>query len=80
VLEDNDIQLTNHAIVAETYLPLAMARSDRPDETYLVVSCMEPWHAWPILIGDRSYFDLGQGGDAQDWSIDQAQLTPLTNR
>ena len=24
VLEDNDIQLTNQAIVTETYLPLAM--------------------------------------------------------
>jgi hypothetical protein len=80
VLEDNDIQLTNQAIVTETYLPLAMARSDRPDETYLVVSCIEPWHAWPILIGDKSYFDFAQSGDAQDWPIDPARLTPLTSR
>jgi hypothetical protein len=51
VLEDNNIQLTNQSIVAETYLPLAMARSDRPDETFLVASLKDPWHAWPMLIG-----------------------------
>jgi hypothetical protein len=80
VLEDNDIQLTNQAIVTETYLPLAMERADRPDETYLVVSCMDPWHAWPILIDDRSYFDFAQGGDARDWAIDPTQVVPLTQR
>jgi hypothetical protein len=78
VLEDNDIQLTNQAIVTETYLPLVMRRADRPDETYLVASCMDPWHGWPILIGDKSYFDFVQAGDAQDWQIDPALLVPLT--
>jgi hypothetical protein len=58
VLEDNDIQLTNQAIVAETFLPIALARDDRPDETYLVSTCHEPWCAWPMLIGDRSYLDF----------------------
>jgi hypothetical protein len=33
VLEQNDIQLTNPSIVADTYLPLGMAKADRPDET-----------------------------------------------
>lgn len=80
VLEDNDIQLTNQAIVTETYLPLAMERTDRPDETYLVVSCINPWHAWPILIGDKSYFDFAQSGDAEDWAIDPNELVPLTKR
>jgi hypothetical protein len=80
VLEDNDIQLTNQAIVTETYLPLARGRKDRPDETYLVASCMDPWHAWPILIGDTSYFDLAQGGDAGRWEIDPTRLVPLTKR
>jgi hypothetical protein len=68
ILEDNDIQLTNHAIVAETYLPLAKARSDRPDETYVVVTCMDPWWAWPILVGDVG------------WEIDQTALSGLTGR
>jgi hypothetical protein len=80
VLEDNDVQLTNQAIVTETYLPLAVARADRPDETYLVASCMDPWQVWPILIGDKSYFDFARAGDAQDWQIDPARLVPLTKR
>jgi hypothetical protein len=71
---------SRQGIVAETYVPLAMARSDRPDEAYLVVSCVEPWHAWPILIGDKSYFDFAKSGDARDWPIDPARFTPLTNR
>jgi hypothetical protein len=80
VLEDNDIQLTNQAIVTETFLPLALARSDRPDETYVVASCMDPWHAWPVLIDGQSYFDFAQAGDAQDWPIDPAMLPALTKR
>jgi hypothetical protein len=32
-LEQNDIQLTNPAIVTDTFLSLAQARADRPDET-----------------------------------------------
>ena len=80
VLEDNDIQLTNQSIVTETYLPLAMARDDRPDETYLVASCMSPWHAWPILIDNEFHFDFARTGNAQNWEIDPTILTPLTKR
>ncbi len=80
VLEDNDIQLTNQAIVTETFLPLATARQDRPDETYVVASCMDPWHAWPVLIDGMSYFDFAQAGDAQGWAIDPAKLSGLTKR
>jgi hypothetical protein len=80
VLEDNDIQLTNQAIVTETFLPLALARQDRPDETYVIASCMDPWHAWPVLIDGTSYFDFAQNGDAQDWAIEPAKLSGLTRR
>jgi hypothetical protein len=80
VLEDNDFFLTNQAIVAETYLPLATGRPDRPDETYLVSTSITPWHAWPILVDGRSYFDFSPAGDAQWWEIDPAGLTPLTKR
>lgn len=80
ILEDNDIQLTNHAVVAETYLPLAKARNDRPDETYVVATCMDPWWAWPILIDDVSYFDLAGIADEVGWEIDQTALSGLTGR
>jgi hypothetical protein len=60
VLEDNDIQLTNPSIVAEASLPIVWARSDTPDETYMVATCMSPWYAWPILVNGRTYFDLAE--------------------
>jgi hypothetical protein len=81
VLEQNDIQLTNPSTVAETYLPLALAREDRPDETYLVASCMSPnWWMWPILIGDRSYYDFARSDEASYWEFDPSKLTALTRR
>jgi hypothetical protein len=66
--------------VTDTFLPLALARPDRPDETYVVASCMDPWHAWPILVDGTSYFDFAQNGDAQDWTVDPARLTAFTKR
>jgi hypothetical protein len=81
VLEQNDIQLTNPSIVADTYLPLAQARADRPDETYLVASCMGPnWWMWPILIDDRSYYDIARSDDAGYWEFDPSKLVALTKR
>jgi hypothetical protein len=77
VLEQRDIQLTNPDIVMNTFVTLAMERQDRPDETYLVVSCMTPlWLGYPILIGDETLHDLG----GEYWEIDQNALKPLTKR
>jgi hypothetical protein len=61
VLEDNDRQLSNASIIAETFLPIALARTDRPDETYGVDTCSNTtWYAWPILIGTQTFFDLSE--------------------
>jgi hypothetical protein len=70
VLEDNDVQLTNSTIVAETYLPVATMRDDTPDETYLVSTCTSPWRAWPILVDGRTYFDLAAGGPTVHFEMD----------
>jgi hypothetical protein len=79
VLEQNDIQLTNPSIVADTYLPLATAREDRPDETYLVATCLGPkWWIWPILIGNRSYFDIAQSDEPLYWEVDPSAFHDLT--
>lgn len=80
VLEENDIQLTNYAIVAETYLPIALSRPDRPDETYLVSTCLEPWEAWPILIDDRTLDDLRVNDYVPRWEINPHNLTAITRR
>jgi len=79
VLEDNDIQLTNPAVVAETFLPIAESRKDRPDEIYLVASCMTPWIGWPILVDQRSYFDIAENEQSY-WEIDQSKLSDATGR
>lgn len=60
VLEDNDAQLTNVSIVAETFVPIAAARADAPDETYMVSTYTGPWYAWPLLIDGWTYFDLAE--------------------
>ena len=82
VLEQNDIQLTNASIVTDTYVPLAKARADQPDETYLVASCMGPpaWWMWPILIGDRSYYDFAQSDEPSYWEFDPDKLVAVTSR
>jgi hypothetical protein len=82
VLEQNDVQLTNSSIVADTYLPLAQARTDRPDETYLVASCMGPpaWWMWPILIRNRSYYDIARSDEPSYWEFDPSKLLALTTR
>jgi hypothetical protein len=80
VLEDNDIQLTNTQTVADAFLPIAMARADRPDETYMLMTCAEPWYAWPILIDNVSYFDLAQRYHPVRLEIDPAGLSPVTAR
>jgi hypothetical protein len=78
VLEQNDIQLTAPDLVADAHVPLANARDDRPDETYLVITCMTPWFAWPILVGDKSYLELVRSGEAQFEGVDPDELFSLT--
>jgi hypothetical protein len=80
VLEDNDLQLTSPPAVADAFLPIAMARDDRPDETYMVMTCTEPWYVWPILIDNITYFDLGQRYHPIHLEFDPAGLTPVTAR
>jgi hypothetical protein len=80
VLEDNDIQLTNQVVVAETIVPIALGRDDRPDEIYMVSTCSNPWRAWPMLVDCVSYFDMAARGDQPGWEIKQDELVTLTKR
>lgn len=80
VLEENDVQLTNHEVVYEAYLPIALTRDDRPDETYLISTSIEPWNAWPLLIGNKTLDDLRVDGYAPRWDIDPSRLPNATIR
>jgi hypothetical protein len=78
VMEDNDIQLTSPPAVADAFLPIAKSRDDRPDETYMLMTCTDPWYAWPILIDDMTYFDLAQSSYPSHFEINPATLMPVT--
>jgi hypothetical protein len=80
VFEDNDIQLTNPARVAEVFEPVARNRGDAPDETYMVATCMEPWQLWPLLVDGKSYFDLGDEGLGGNIPIDESKLDWITGK
>ena len=58
ILESNDVQLTSPHSVADAFIPAAKARSDAPDETYMVATSMSPWWVWPLLIDGCNDFDL----------------------
>jgi hypothetical protein len=77
VLEENDIQLTNVALVADAVLDHVQSAMDRPDEIYLVSTFHDPWWLSPILVGAKTLFDI----DGQyAWEVDPAPLTDLTRR
>jgi hypothetical protein len=78
VFEDNDIQLTNPALVTEAVLDIVAHSEGRPDEIYLVTSCAEPWWVSPVLVGDVSLFEAGDYKWA--WEIASAELLSLTGR
>jgi|SRR5579871_1819317 len=78
VLEDNDIQLTNPATVAEVFVPVARRRDDAPDETYMVATCLDPWQLWPLLVDSRSYFELAKFDLARNVPIAQGELSWIT--
>jgi hypothetical protein len=81
ILEDNDIQLTNQALVADAFIPIARQRYDAPDETYMLMTCNEDaWYAWPLLIDNVSYFDLSARYHPIHLEIDPATLNPITAR
>ena len=81
LLENPDIQLTNSARVAETYLSIAQSRSDRPDETYIVDTYpTESWHLWPLLTGEKTNFELGQEKHPLADEINPATLVAVTKR
>lgn len=80
VLEDNDIQLTSVVNVAEAFLPIALARDDRPDETYMLMTCNQTWYAWPILVGGETYFDLSKRFHPLGVEVNPEHLSPITSR
>jgi hypothetical protein len=76
VLEENDIQTTNVTLVCDAYLAAVKARTDIPDETWLVSTEHDPWYAHPLLVGGRTYYDHAQEfRGAVGWQVDPNTMT-----
>ena len=81
LLENPDMQATDSTSVAEAFLSIAEGRLDRPDETYLIDTSINPtWYLWPLLIDDQSYFDLGRKRHPLPWEMDGTVLVSATKR
>jgi hypothetical protein len=77
VLEDRDIQLTNHQLVYEALCRAERGRPDAPDEVFLVSTFLEkPWWVTCLRRGGESYYDDGE----RFAEIDPATLVAVTNR
>ena len=75
VLEDADIQLTNHQLVADALSRAEKARTDKPDEIYLVSTFLDnPWYVTCLRREGKSYYDDGE----RFWEVDPKSLQPLT--
>jgi hypothetical protein len=79
VLETNSY-LADKTLIVDAFLPLAIAREDRPDETYLVDTSNDRWLVLPILIDDATFFDFLESADPRPPEFDPEKLLPLTSR
>jgi hypothetical protein len=63
VIEEDDIGLTNHSLVAEAIRTIEAARSSKPDEIYLVDTRTNPWFVHRIRLDSRFYDEFEEWGD-----------------
>lgn len=77
VLEENDLQLTNHQRVADALVSAEAAMSDAADEIFLVsTSIADKWWVTCLRRAGKTYYD----GDERFHEIDPATLIRLTKR
>jgi len=76
IFESTDDQLTSESSVAKAFVPLARARNDQPDETFLVWTGFKPWSVCPLPVDGESWFDW----KPSCWEVDPDELEPLTSR
>lgn len=60
VFEENDIFFTNHIVVADALLPMIQGCARRPDEIYLMSTCVTPWTMWPLVVDSKYLHDFPQ--------------------
>ncbi len=77
VMEENDLSLTNHQVVAEAMASAEFGRSDAPDEIFLVSTFLpNPWWVTCLRRSGKTYYDDGE----RFHEFDPASLVQLTKR
>jgi hypothetical protein len=77
VMEENDLSLTNHQLVADAMARAEAGRSDAPDEIFLVsTERPTPWWVTCLRRDGKNYYNDGE----RFHELDPAILTQLTKR
>ena len=77
VMEENDLSLTNHELVAKAMAHAESGRSDVPDEIFLVSTIRpNPWWVTCLRRKGKTYYDDGE----RFHELDSALLIKLTKR
>jgi hypothetical protein len=77
ILEENDMSLTNHQVVADAMVDAEAGRSDAPDEIFLVSTFRpKPWWVTCLRREGANYYDDGE----RFHEYDPACLIQLTKR
>jgi hypothetical protein len=77
VLEENDLSLTNHQVVADALVPAEAAMSDAADEIFLVSTAIpNKWWVTCLRRAGRTYYDDGE----RFHEVEPATLVALTKR
>lgn len=71
VFEENDLSLTNEQLVVKAFLKVEKNMPTRPDEVYLVSTCIETsWWVTCIRNDAKTYYDF----ELRTWKIDPSKL------
>lgn len=76
ILEEDDIFLTNHFVVADALIEIEGSRVDRPDEIYLLSVFRSVWLITRLRLGDMTLYDLPV--DDRYWEAPPEVLINLT--
>jgi len=77
LVEENDLSLTNHQVVADALVPAEAAMSDAAEEIFLVSTAIaDKWWVTCLRRAARTYYDDGE----RFHEIDPSGLVGLTKR
>ena len=75
-MEEDDIFLTNHFVVADTLAKVEASRPDRADEVYLLSVLSSMWLVTRLRIADQTLYDLSV--DDRFWEVEPSALIDVT--